>query len=122
MAERKPLPRLSRLQRRVVLQVADFYGYTEEDLRGDGRTKSLARARMMAYQMLREQGCSTREIGRALHRDPSTVSYGIKALRRVCREEPWAHEELRNLRHYLFQVVPRVGMSPCEQPGVRWCA
>ena len=125
MAERigkdgKALPRLSRLQRRVVMQCADFYGYTEEDLRGDGRTASIVHARQMCCYLLREHGCSFPEAGRAIHRDHTTVIAAVRRIRsRLLVSEP-LRRELEDLRAFVSQ--PNRKLHRCDQPEARWCA
>lgn len=63
----------------VLRIVAAHYGVTVAQLTGPSRVPSIARARMVAYVLMRDGlGMSYPAIGRAMHRDHSTVLDGCR--------------------------------------------
>jgi chromosomal replication initiation ATPase DnaA len=69
--------------RDVLQRVSVRYGVSVDALRSRSRMQLIAEARKMAYTVLRAQGRSYPEIGRALGRDHTTVIAGV---RRTMRE------------------------------------
>lgn len=63
----------------VIKAVASAFGLTPAQLRGPRRDPYIVRARFEAYHRLREElELSLPEIGRAMHRDHSTIVHGIR--------------------------------------------
>lgn len=63
----------------VVNEVCDKYGVSQEDLCGDRRGVYLVRARHEAYFRIRmETGLSFPDIGNRLHRDHTSIQYGVR--------------------------------------------
>jgi len=63
----------------VVNEVCEKYGVSQEDLCGDRRGVYLVRARHEAYFRIRmETGLSFPNIGDRLHRDHTSIQYGVR--------------------------------------------
>lgn len=62
----------------ILAQVADAHGLTPDDLRGPSRVGPAVIARRHAMAALSAAGASTTAIGRALNRDHTTVSHGLR--------------------------------------------
>lgn len=67
------------IMRDILAEVSEATGFKESLLIGRRRTASLARARQLAYYVAHRSGVSYADIGRAMHRDHSTVMFGVKA-------------------------------------------
>lgn len=65
--------------RQIVHAVAAATGIPARDIYGRCRTKHVARARQIVMLAAVDRGMSLSEIGRALGRDHSTVSFGVAA-------------------------------------------
>lgn len=61
-----------------VAEAAEECEVTVDELRGAGRAKRLSMARLYVYWRLRNKGHSYSVIGRAMHRDHSTIMHGVK--------------------------------------------
>lgn len=61
-----------------ILEIANQYNITPEELVGRSRKINIAEARQELMHKCHEHGMSIAEIGRLLGRDHSTVAYGIK--------------------------------------------
>lgn len=62
----------------IVDAVADAIGLQPRHIYGMGRKRQLAEARQLVMYLASQAGVSASDIGRALHRDHSTVLHGIK--------------------------------------------
>ncbi len=66
----------------IMVATADYFGTTVEELRGPGKTRSLAQSRQIAMYLCRElTDLSLPNIGRAFNRDHTTVMYAQKKIR-----------------------------------------
>lgn len=62
----------------LIAWVARSFGFTLDDVMGDGRANAIVRCRQTAYAILRAEGHDYALIGRWLGRDHSTVIHGCK--------------------------------------------
>lgn len=66
----------------VIAKIADAWRVGVDDIRGNARHWPIIDARMACYDALAKEGVSITRIGRLLHRDPSSVSHGLRVLRK----------------------------------------
>lgn len=66
----------------IVDAVADATGIQPRDIYGNVRTGPVSEARQLVYYLAHNMGISLSAIGRAMHRDHSTVAHGIAAEKR----------------------------------------
>jgi chromosomal replication initiation ATPase DnaA len=73
-----------------VIRVVGFaYSVSVEEFRAGGRTKTMAECRMVAYWMLRSTTkLSTKELGRAVGRDHTSVIVGSTRCEQRRQEDP----------------------------------
>ena len=67
----------------IVTAVAEMTGVSYLRIKGGGRDRRTARARQLVMYLAGKGGWSSPAIGRALHRDHSTVLYGIGVIREI---------------------------------------
>ena len=84
--------------RELILETANKYNITPEELVGSSRKINIAEARQELMHLCHEGGMSIAEISRLLGRDHSTVSYGIKVHRNK-EENPDALNKTDTLRY-----------------------
>lgn len=64
--------------RQLVRGIAERHGLTIDDLTGQSTAKRVVPARWEAMTALRNRGWSLTQIGNYLHRDHTTVLYGLR--------------------------------------------
>ncbi len=85
----------------IVASVGRDFGLSLEDMIGAGRNRHMAKARFIAYRLLRNLGLSTPHIGRILDKDHTTVMHGLQRFEvEVIRDDFFAevyerHEAMR---------------------------
>lgn len=74
----------------IVDAVADATGVEARLIYGQRRTAQVAQARQLVYYLASKQGVPLAVIGRAMHRDHTTVLHGVRAeeMRRKQGENP----------------------------------
>lgn len=76
----------------VLGAIAGETGVTVEALRGRSRRQPIAEARLLAYYCLRREHSALTEIAALFGRDHSTVSTGLRSMRRRITLDPWYAE------------------------------
>ena len=67
------------IMQEILAEISTATGFSESLIVGRRRTPALSRARQLAYFVGHRSGIPSTVIARAMHRDHSTVLYGIKA-------------------------------------------
>ena len=101
IAEASTLPQSVRHARAdiVIGIIESHFGLEPGALGLPGRQRRLALARQVAYTLLcRDWGFSTVETGQLLHKDHSTVMYGIRAFDRKIIESPLLVHDVTEIR------------------------
>lgn len=81
----------------VIALVARGFALAPELLTGPGRTPGLVLARHSLFWLLRQQNRSYPAIGRLVHRDHSTVMYGVGRIAAKRQVNPRLNEHLKDL-------------------------
>lgn len=82
----------------IIAKVAEHYGVRPADIRGNRRPANIAWPRQVAMYLTRKiTNLSFPEIGRAFHRDNSTVQHGVKKIEEEARSNPNTRAELDHL-------------------------
>ncbi len=99
------LPKHSRLTaEQIIEQVARHFGVQVPALRGDSRSRAIARPRQIAMYLIREEtGASLPQIGATLGgRDHTTVLYGCERISNLIEEDAGIRSEVIALRQRLY--------------------
>ena len=84
---------------RILARVCRQFSITMTELVGKDRTEHVARARQVAYWLLRQEGLGYSSIGRILgYRDHSTVLMGVRKVEDRCVREPALRQALQAMR------------------------
>jgi chromosomal replication initiator protein len=91
----------------IVVAVADFYRFQEDELRGSRRTKDLALARQVAMYLSREEtNSSLAQIGSALgDRDHTTIMHGHDKIARQIEEDEQLRRDVLAIKGTLYSSV-----------------
>lgn len=83
-AERSRMLIQEQLEARAILRTVSAAAYLSvESLKGPGRGSRLVRARWLAAERMSRRGLSLTQIGRLLHKDHTTVLYGLQQMQRL---------------------------------------
>lgn len=85
--------------------VADFYGISEDELVGKGRSRRIARPRQLVMYLSREEtDTSLPQIGRALgDRDHTTIMYGCDKIEDLLDTDPKLRREMMEIKARLYE-------------------
>jgi chromosomal replication initiation ATPase DnaA len=86
--------------------VTDFFNVTDEELDHHGRSGRIPRIRQIAFYLCRKHTMlSLPEIGRAFHRDHSTISHGERRIGALRKIDAALHSDLLKLEARLADVL-----------------
>jgi chromosomal replication initiator protein len=86
--------------------VTGFFGVIDEDIDHHGRSGRIARIRQIAFYLCRKHTTqSLPEIGRAFHRDHTTISHGVRRIGALRKTDAALHSELSQLEARLADVL-----------------
>jgi chromosomal replication initiator protein len=92
----------------IVEEVARYYNFNTDALRGRGRTKEIALSRQIAMYLAREETqASLPQIGEALGRDHTTVLYGYDKINQQIEEDDGLRRDILAIRERLYDVNGR---------------
>jgi len=83
----------------IIDEVANFYGITSEELRGQGRTRETVLSRQVAMYLIRRiTNLSLADIGREFeNRDHTTVMHSISRIEKMLKSDPKISEVVRDI-------------------------
>lgn len=88
--------------------VTDFFSVTNEDINHHGRSGRLPRIRQIAFYLCRKHTMqSLPEIGRAFHRDHTTISHGVQRIGALRMTDADLNSDLSKLETRLADVLAR---------------
>lgn len=84
--------------RRIIEEVANYYGVTKDDLKSSYRGMPLARYRQVAMHLIRRlTRQSTPQIAKELGRDHSTIVHGCQVIRQKIEASPELRRDVEAL-------------------------
>lgn len=89
-------------------EVAGFFDVTEQDIDHGGRSARIARIRQIAYYLCRTFTTrSLPEIGRAFHRDHTTILHGVRKIASLRKTDALLDSDLSQLETRLADMLAR---------------
>jgi hypothetical protein len=95
----------------ILKAVCQTFGVTLAELRGPCRARPIVRVRQLAMWILFYEGMGVADIGQALNRHHSTVSYGVKVMNRLLYQLP----ELKSYIAMIRRTVRENGRAPWDE-------
>ncbi len=101
-------PQASLPPEKVISLVAHHFSIDEKRLVGRGRSKEIALARQIVMYVLRNDcGLSLPQIGDLLHRDHTTVMYGVEKVEKLIETDENVRRHMMALREEIYSTAKR---------------
>ncbi len=89
--------------KKIIEKVAKYYDLEATDLLGKSRVKNIKNARQIAmYIMNEDMGMSTKQIGRELDKDHTTIMHGVRMVKQYLKTDFNLREQMTELREQIY--------------------